>query len=70
MTTVTDTTTGMPLAGWYADPRVPKQLRWWDGAGWTNNVHMPDTGSSKPDFDDLLPGIADQQGSKWAWPAL
>ncbi|MGZ4715162.1 MAG: DUF2510 domain-containing protein [Acidimicrobiales bacterium] len=25
----------MPTPGWYADPHVPGQLRWWDGAAWT-----------------------------------
>ncbi|MCZ4495846.1 MAG: hypothetical protein JWM25_429 [Thermoleophilia bacterium] len=25
-------------ADWYADPGDPTQLRWWDGAGWTDHV--------------------------------
>lgn len=25
----------MPTPGWYADPHVPGQLRWWDGAAWS-----------------------------------
>ncbi len=32
-------TTGMPPAGWYADPTGGGQ-RWWDGAQWTSHV-MP-----------------------------
>lgn len=32
-------TTGMPPAGWYADPSGGGQ-RWWDGAQWTSHV-MP-----------------------------
>jgi uncharacterized RDD family membrane protein YckC len=24
--------------GWYADPTVPGQLRWWDGAHWSDHV--------------------------------
>ena len=27
-----------PLPGWYADPRAAGQLRWFDGAAWTDNV--------------------------------
>lgn len=29
--------------GWYPDPKDPQRLRWWDGAGWTTNVFVPDT---------------------------
>ena len=65
-----DQTTTMPAPGWYADPRVPNQLRWRDGDGWTNNVHMPDTGATQPGIDDLTPGPADQNGGKWDWPTL
>jgi hypothetical protein len=27
-----------PHAGWYADPTMPGQERWWDGEGWTTAV--------------------------------
>lgn len=30
-----------PAAGWYPDPHVPRQLRWWDGAAWTVHIHSP-----------------------------
>jgi hypothetical protein len=66
---VAEQVTTLPVAGWYADPRVPRQLRWWDGDGWTNNVHMPDTGSSTPDLGELSAGLADQNG-KWEWPKV
>lgn len=26
-------------AGWYEDPRRHAELRWWDGAGWTDHEH-------------------------------
>lgn len=32
------TTTGMPSAGWYADPQDAAQLRWWDGAAWSEHT--------------------------------
>lgn len=33
--------TAMPQAGWYDDPSVPGQQRYWDGAQWTANVFNP-----------------------------
>jgi hypothetical protein len=65
---VADDETTLPSAGWYADPRVPKQLRWWDGAGWTNNVHMPDGGFARPSAPTLTPGLAEQIDGKWEFP--
>jgi uncharacterized protein YbjQ (UPF0145 family) len=29
---------GLPPAGWYTDPHDPSQLRWWDGAQWTDRA--------------------------------
>src|SRR5690625_7545737 len=25
-------------AGWYPDPQVPNQIRWWDGERWSDHV--------------------------------
>ena len=61
-------TQGLPAQGWYADPRVPIQLRFWDGEGWTNNVYMPDARNPLPNDHELVPGLAEQPGGKWEWP--
>ncbi len=31
-------TMALPAAGWYVDPAVPTQWRWWDGAQWSAHV--------------------------------
>jgi hypothetical protein len=64
---VTDEVSTKPLAGWYADPRVPFQLRWWDGDGWSTNVYMPDR-AAEPAATELVPELAEQPGGKWSWP--
>ena len=28
-----------PAPGWYPDPHVPSQMRWWDGTGWTDDTY-------------------------------
>jgi len=28
-------------AAWHPDPWIPNQLRWWDGAAWTEQVSLP-----------------------------
>jgi Protein of unknown function (DUF2510) len=60
------TTTDTPAAGWYRDPRVPFQLRWWNGDDWSTNVYMPDR-HSKPSPEELVPELATHDG-KWEWP--
>ena len=29
---------GLPPAGWYLDPTMPNQQRYWDGSQWTDNI--------------------------------
>ena len=55
-----------PAAGWYRDPRVPFQLRWWDGDDWTTNVYMPDR-NARPSAEELVPELALHDG-KWEFP--
>jgi hypothetical protein len=56
-----------PAAGWYRDPRVPFQLRWWDGDDWTTNVYMPDR-NARPTAAELVPELAPQASGKWDFP--
>jgi hypothetical protein len=55
-----------PAPGWYRDPRVPFQLRWWDGSDWSTNVYMPDRNAA-PSAESLVPELALHDG-KWEWP--
>ncbi|TXK16953.1 DUF2510 domain-containing protein, partial [Homoserinibacter sp. GY 40078] len=32
------TGSGLPSAGWFADPGDPARERWWSGAGWTEHA--------------------------------
>ncbi len=32
-------TPGAPEPGWFADPKGEAELRWWDGATWTDNTN-------------------------------
>jgi hypothetical protein len=47
-------------AGWYPDPHLPGQLRWFDGAGWTAHVH-----AAAP----ATPNVAPWGSGPPAWPA-
>lgn len=37
-----------PEAGWYPDPHVREQLRWWSGEVWTSAVRFPPVPGSLP----------------------
>jgi hypothetical protein len=62
-----ETTTDAPAAGWYRDPRVPFQLRWWTGVDWSTNVYMPER-HTQPKLEDLVPELASQPGGRWEFP--
>jgi hypothetical protein len=44
---VSDSTPGLPPAGWYPDPAGGPTRRWWDGAHWTERIEAP-TGTIDP----------------------
>ncbi|HEY3190033.1 MAG TPA: DUF2510 domain-containing protein, partial [Solirubrobacteraceae bacterium] len=59
-------------AGWYADPRQPSQLRYWDGAAWTQHVAPGQEAGPA----DILPAYAGGPAvpaptrSPWVIPAV
>jgi hypothetical protein len=42
---MTDNTVPLPPAGWYPDPEISGQVRWWDGAQWHASQHPRELGS-------------------------
>lgn len=42
-------------AGWYPDDSAPGQLRYWDGASWTEHVHVPEPLPPHAQPDEQLP---------------
>jgi hypothetical protein len=67
---VTDFSPSVPLpvssapAGWYPDPHLPGQLRWFDGAGWTGHVHAAPPFTAAPTLS-----VGPWGSGPPAWPA-
>lgn len=38
---MSESTGGLPIAGWYDDPLTPGGRRYWDGGAWTESVQAP-----------------------------
>jgi Protein of unknown function (DUF2510) len=44
---------GQPTAaGWYADPSMPGNGRWYDGAAWTNHTYVVPVAPAQPGAPD------------------
>src|SRR6202012_717411 len=54
-----------PPAGWYADPQVPGQLRYWDGATWT--AHTAPAAAPPPAQGPSFLNRAHQFGPAGGW---
>lgn len=53
-----DTTSALPVPGWYPDPGAAGQVRWWDGTGWT--AHIAPIGTGGPMPPPSMPGATPQ----------
>ena len=50
-----DLPTDVPASGWFPDPNVPGQERWWDGAAWGEQIRpKPTTSSTAPRAFELM----------------
>ena len=61
-----------PPAGWYADPHVPTQKRFWNGAAWTDQVQPSAPPMPPPPAPFSQPTITPpiyQPAPEKAWPA-
>jgi uncharacterized RDD family membrane protein YckC len=58
-----------PAPGWYPDPHVPKQMRWWDGSSWTDDTYertIPLEAGPAPAPRTGPPAQSAARGTPWA----
>lgn len=55
-------------AGWYPDPEVPGQGRYWDGAAWTPHVHAPGQPYPAAALPSAPPGT--DGNTPWVWTII
>jgi hypothetical protein len=51
---VTDQATRVVPAGWYQDPALSDQVRWWNGLAWTEHVRDKPTATVSPASHDVI----------------
>jgi hypothetical protein len=44
-------------AGWFPDPQMPGQLRYWDGAGWTAHTQPGGMGAALPNAEGAVASL-------------
>lgn len=67
----------LPPAGWYPDPDVPGQQRYWDGVRWSEHTapvapptspQWPDAASRQPTH--AAPGLGAAAPDPWLWQSI
>jgi Protein of unknown function (DUF2510) len=56
--------------GWFPDPQVPGQMRYWDGAVWTANTSPQSWVAESPDVTLIRRIATYERVSGWLWIAL
>jgi hypothetical protein len=44
-------------AGWFPDPQLPGQLRYWDGAAWTAHTQPGGVGEAQPNAEGAVASL-------------
>ncbi|QHN33676.1 MULTISPECIES: GmrSD restriction endonuclease domain-containing protein [Gordonia] len=62
---------GMPTAGWFADPAGTGRMRWWDGTAWSDRYADADglPPFTPPPDPTGSPGAPRRRPRRWLWPA-